>query len=122
MKITGFNPLIVTKDAEPVIRLFEELGFEIKHKKGNFNEENVTVYGMKNADGFRVDVSEHKGLERDMQVIRMNVDDITEAIEMLTAHDFKNVRGDEIEDSGSSKTALMVSPTGYCIRVVQHIK
>jgi len=31
MKITGFNPLIVTKDAEPVITLFEELGFAKQH-------------------------------------------------------------------------------------------
>ena len=28
MKITAFNPQIVTKDPEPIIKLFEELGFE----------------------------------------------------------------------------------------------
>ena len=28
MKITTFNPLIVSKDAESIISLFEELGFE----------------------------------------------------------------------------------------------
>ena len=28
MKITSFNPLIVTTDPESVIKLFEELGFE----------------------------------------------------------------------------------------------
>lgn len=33
MKITSFNPLIVTRDAENVIRLFEELGFERRHRK-----------------------------------------------------------------------------------------
>ena len=33
MKITSFNPLIVAKDAEPVIKLFEELGFEKRHEK-----------------------------------------------------------------------------------------
>ena len=31
MKITGFNPLIVTKDAEAAIKMFEELGFERRH-------------------------------------------------------------------------------------------
>lgn len=33
VKITAFNPLIVTKDAAPVIALFEELGFEKRHTK-----------------------------------------------------------------------------------------
>ena len=28
MKLTGFNPLIVTKDAERSAKLFEEPGFE----------------------------------------------------------------------------------------------
>ena len=31
MKITSFNPLIVTKDAESIIALFEALGFEKRH-------------------------------------------------------------------------------------------
>ena len=122
MKITSFNPIIVTKDAKAVTALFEELGFEIRHTKGGFNAENVRIYDMKNADGFRVDVSEKDGLEQARLVIRMNVDDINEACKLLTAHGFKNARGDEIEDSGSSKTALMVSPSGYCIRVIQHTK
>jgi len=33
MKITTFNPSIITKEAEPVIKLFEELGFEQTHNK-----------------------------------------------------------------------------------------
>lgn len=33
MKITSFNPLIVTKDAESAVRLFEELGFEKRHTR-----------------------------------------------------------------------------------------
>lgn len=122
MKITSFNPIIMTKDAKAVTDLFEELGFELRHTKGGFNKENVTIYDMKNADGFRVDVSQKDGLEQDRLVIRMNVDNINEAYELLKAHGFRNVRGDEIEDSGSSKTALMISPTGYCIRVIQHTK
>lgn len=32
MKITSFNPLIVTKDAEVTIALFEALGFERPHR------------------------------------------------------------------------------------------
>ena len=33
MRITAFNPQIVTKDPEPIIKLFEELGFEKRHVK-----------------------------------------------------------------------------------------
>ena len=29
MKITTFNPQIITKDAEPIMKLFEELGIVV---------------------------------------------------------------------------------------------
>lgn len=32
MKITGFRPLIVTKDQEAVVNVFEALGFERRQK------------------------------------------------------------------------------------------
>ena len=32
MKITTFNPSIITKEAEPIIKLFEELGYAQPHK------------------------------------------------------------------------------------------
>ena len=31
MKITSFNPLIVSKQAEEIVALFEELGFKKRH-------------------------------------------------------------------------------------------
>ena len=33
MKITGFRPIIITKDAGSAVKLFEELGFETRHSK-----------------------------------------------------------------------------------------
>ena len=33
MKITGFCPMIVTKDPESVMKVFEDLGFERRHTK-----------------------------------------------------------------------------------------
>ena len=33
MKITTFNPQIITKDAEPIVKLFEELGFDSAPEK-----------------------------------------------------------------------------------------
>lgn len=41
MKITTFNPQIITKDAEPVRKLFEELGFEQKHNPKGIGEQTV---------------------------------------------------------------------------------
>jgi len=37
MKITSFNPLIVTTDHEKTIKLFEELGFEKRHTKDDLD-------------------------------------------------------------------------------------
>ena len=34
MKITTFNPMILTPNADEVIKFFEELGFERKHAPG----------------------------------------------------------------------------------------
>ena len=33
MKITSFNPMIVTKDLESVVAIFEALGFEKSHNR-----------------------------------------------------------------------------------------
>ena len=52
MKITTFNPLIITKDPEYAIKVFEDLGFERHHTKENISETKTTDVRMKNANGF----------------------------------------------------------------------
>ena len=47
MKITTFNSLIVTRDSESAIALFEELGFVRRHTKEGIIENNVTDIRMK---------------------------------------------------------------------------
>ena len=89
MKITSFNPLIVTKDAESAIKLFEALGFERRHTKDSIGIENVTDVRMKDANGFHVDVSQGSG---EWTMIRMNVDNLEEAIEFLEALGFHKAR------------------------------
>ncbi len=121
MKITSFNPSILTKDSESVINLFEELGFERTHTKTGVSEEDVSVIRMKNADGFQLDVVQNENVTRDQALIRMNVDDFDEAFEKLTAHGFKN-RHENITETGSSRSAVMVSPSGYEMAVIQHIR
>jgi hypothetical protein len=120
MKITSFNPLIVTKDAEPVVKLFEELGFEKRHSKEGISVNNATEIRMKDANGFHVDVSQGTG---EWSMIRMNVDDLEEAIEFLESRGFHKARHEVAKDTidtGSSKFNIMVSATGTIFAVSQH--
>jgi hypothetical protein len=122
MTITAFNPLILTKDAASVVKVFEELGFEHRHKKTGINGEDITNFDMKDPNGFRVDITQVDNLPQDMTVIRMNVRDFDEAYEFLKARGFKNAQGDKITDTGSSKATLMVSPSGFAISLTEHIR
>lgn len=122
MKITAFNPLVLTPKADDVIALFEALGFERKHLKTGINDEDIDSIDMKHPDGFRVDVARVEKMPQDMTTIRLNVRDFDEAYEFLTAHGFTNTQGDKVTDTGSSKATLMVSSTGYTINLAQHIR
>ena len=122
MKITSFNPLIVTKDAEAAIRLFEELGFEKRHEKEGISINRVTNVRMRDANGFHVDISEGTG---EWTMIRMNVDDLDETVAFLEARGFhkaKHSAAHETIDTGSSKINIMVSPSGFILSVSQHMK
>jgi len=122
MKITAFNPLIVSKDAKAVTELFEALGFAHAHKKTGINDEDITIFDMKHPDGFRVDIAQVDHMPQDMTAIRMNVRDFDEAYEFLTSKGFKNAQGEKVTDTGSSKATLMVSPSGFAISLAEHIR
>ena len=122
MKITSFNPLIVTKDAENAVALFEALGFEQRHVKEGISKDNVTDIRMKDANGFHVDVSQGTG---EWTMIRMNVDDLEEAIAFLEARGFHKARhevANKTIDTGTSRFNIMVSPSGFILAVSQHVK
>ena len=122
MKIISFSPLIVTKDAESAITLFEELGFARRHTTEGIGEDNVTDVRMKDANGFHVDVSQGTG---EWTMIRMNVDNLEEAIAFLEAHGFHKARhavANKTIDTGSSMFNIMVSASGFILAVSQHIK
>ena len=121
MKITGFRPLIISKDSEELVKLFEDLGFERRHTKNGINED-VTAVAMKDENGFRVNVVQVDQMPQDLTSIAMNVDNFDEAYELLAAHGFKNAQGEKITDTGSSKATMMTSPSGFSISLSQHIK
>ena len=123
MKITTFNPLIVTGNADATIKLFEALGFERRHKiTVNSGGNDIVNVRMKNADGFYVDVAQIDGVTRDMTMIRMNVDDFEEAYNFLIGRGFKNPKGDHTVDTKSNRSACLISPTGFAFDLCQHIK
>ena len=124
MKITAFNPQIVTKEPETLIKLFEELGFERRHTKEGIGKIDATAYRMKDANGFYVDISKSSlELPKDSVIIRINVDDLDEAYKLLQEHGFKNIFGeDRIAETPSSRNAIMGSPSGFKILLIQHLK
>ncbi len=123
MKITTFNPQIITKNAEPIIQLFEDLGFEKRHNQKGIGELDVTGVRMKDANGFYVDISQAEALPVEcLTAIRMNVDDFDEAYRLMLSHGFKNYYGDQTVDTKSARSAVMVSPSGIAINLIQHIK
>ena len=123
MKITTFNPMILSKNADEIIDLFEGLGFERRHQVDNIDDKDISNVRMKDANGFYLDVARVESLPRDMTTMRMNADDFDEAYELLKAHGFKNARGeDQTIDSKSARSCLMISPSGFSIQLTQHIK
>ena len=114
MKITTFDPIIVTKQFDEVVGLFEALGFEKKHAPvTDTGKRNVRSFRMKHPEGYHVDVADSSDAERDLTYIRMNVDNFDEAYDIFMAHGFTNPRGDGTIDSKSSKAATLIAPSGF---------
>jgi len=123
MKITTFDPLILSPKTGDVVKLFEELGFEITHDpvtKVEIGE--VQTTRMKNESGFHIDVANICNIPNDRMLIRMNVDNFEEAYDIFIKHGFKNTRGDNTLDTKSAIEATMVSPSGFSVALVKHIK
>ncbi|MCR4601719.1 MAG: hypothetical protein K5767_08370 [Clostridia bacterium] len=122
MKITTFDPLIVTPRQDEVIELFKELGFEQTHAPvTDTGTVEVKAVRMKHENGYHVDVADVDE-PQDRMLIRMNVDNYDEAYDILISHGFTNTRGDGFIETGSAKAATMVSPSGFTIALVEHHK
>ena len=120
MKITAFNPLIVSPKAADVIALMEALGFERAHTKTGINE-NITSVDLKHPGGFRVDVAQVDQMPRDLTAIRMNVRDFDEAYDFLISKGFTHKSGRVVE-TPTNKSAMLVSPSGFAFDLCHHIR
>jgi len=122
MTITGFQPLIVSQNADALIRLFEDLGFEKDHEKKGLNDQDISNVTMKDARGNRVDITKGAEVPRDLMAIRMNTDNFPEAFHLLSQYGFRNAQGYRLIQTSTSTDALMISPSGAAIVLSQHIK
>jgi adenylate cyclase class IV len=122
MRITSFNPAIITENVDDVVKLFEELGFKKRHQSHVLNSEGKEASGirMRDENGFYVNITQRDSFGRDLTFIRMNVDDFDEACEMLAARGFKNAAS--VVVTKTNKNAAFVSPSGFMIHVCHHIK
>ena len=122
MKITGFCPLIVTKDPEAVVKVFEDLGFEKRHTKTDIEGGNNTNYAMKNERGDRINIASSDTVPQDLTGVNINVDNFQEAYDFFIAHGFVNPRGDKVTDTSSSKATMLFAPSGFAVTISEHIK
>ena len=122
MKITTFDPLIVTTEAEAAIKLFEELGFKKAHvKESEVDGNDFANVRMKDANGFHVDIA-NVPVPKDMMFIRMNVDDLDEAKAILEKYGFVNTNAGQRRETETSQSEFMTSPSGFSINLVKHLK
>ena len=123
MKFTSFQPLILTKDAASAVQLFEALGFVKNHTTSVISKgREIPTYCLKHPDGFHVDVSEVDSMPQDRILIRMNVDNFDEAYDYLVSKGFTNPSANKSTDNPTSRSCMMVSPSGFAFDLCQHIK
>lgn len=122
MKITGFRPLIVTKDPESVIQLFEDLGFEKRHTKTDVEGGANVAVAMKDADGNRVNVAKSANQPQDLTGIAINVDNFQEAYDFFIGKGFIDPRGGKVTDTSSSRATMLFAPSGFAVSISEHIK
>ena len=122
MKITGFCPLIVTKDQESVVKVFEELGFERRHRKTDIEGGANVAVAMKDANGNRVSVASSETIPQDLTGITINVDNFQEAYDFFIGKGFINPRGDKVTDTSSSRATMLFAPSGFAVTISEHLK
>jgi len=122
MKITGFRPLIVTKDQENLVALFEALGFEKRHTKTDVEGGANVAVAMKDANGNRVNVAKADNMPKDLTAISINVDNFREAYDFFIGKGFIDPRGGKVTETSSSEATMLFAPSGFAVVISEHIK
>jgi hypothetical protein len=122
MKITGFRPLIVTKEQENVVALFEALGFEKRHTKTDIEGGANVAIAMKDEMGNHVKVAKGVKIPQDLTIISINVDNFQEAVDFFIGKGFIDPRGGKVTDTSSSVDTMLIAPSGFAVSISEHIK
>ena len=125
MKITTFNPMIITNRSEEVLKVFEKFGFTKKHAPTYTmaSGDEFTDYRLQNENGFYMDVGViNIPLPMEIPAIRINVDDFDEAYNMLTGYGYKATHEQPVIENEHTKAAALIGPIGFTIYLVQHLK
>ena len=122
MKITGFRPLIVTKDPDSVVKTFEALGFEKRHTKKDIEGGAYAGIALKDENGNRVVVASADNMPQDLTGIAINVDNFQEAVDFFIGKGFIDPRGGKVTDTSSSRATMLFAPSGFAVSISEHIK
>lgn len=122
MKITGFCPLIVTKDQENVVKTFEALGFEKRHTKTDIEGGANVGVAMKDADGNRITIASTSKDRPDITGIQINVDNFQEAYDFFIGQGFIDPREDKTTVTSSDEATMLFAPSGFAVIISEHFK
>ena len=122
MKITGFCPIIVTKDQESAVKTFEALGFERRHTKTDVEGGRITGIAMKDANGNRITISSTTKDRPDITAIQINVDNFKEAYDFFIGKGFIDPRGDKTTVTSSDEATMLIAPSGFPVVISEHFR
>jgi len=122
MKITGFCPIIVTKDQESAVNTFEALGFEKRHTKTDVEGGRITGIAMKDANGNRITISSTTKDRPDITAIQINVDNFQEAYDFFIGKGFIDPRGDKTTVTSSDEATMLIAPSGFPVVISEHFR
>ncbi len=106
----NFHPLIMSQNAEDIVSLLEELGFE----KQNNGHDDVR---LKDHNGFFLDVVQTENAPQDKTGICISTDRFEEAYSLLLGKGFQNTN---TADAGQS--VCLVSPSGLAVLLCRNQK
>lgn len=122
MNITGFCPIIVTKDQDSVIATFEALGFEKRHTKTDIEGGANIGVAMKDANGNRILVASTKNDRADINAVLINVDNFQEAYDFFIGKGFIDPRGNKTTVTSSDEATMLIAPSGFPVVISEHFK
>ncbi len=121
MEIRYTSPSVFTNDGAKFIAQMEAIGFHVVHQKKDAGGTNVTLTIMKDDNDHPITITENERFTTPFSGVRMNVDNLAEALEEFKALGYVNLQPN-VTDTGSSYATLLRSPEGIFVSVAEHVK